>query len=215
MADIENDTKLSIALVAPPPQIDSRLFIAYGASEREYGAEDSSINLMPPESSGRYHESLLLKTLGFWRNILLLFVVTFIAGFTFASLFLSKQETALLKQKFSLQGSVDQRVQQVQSLLDEAKSFNVLASAVKEAASQRSHIKDKLAMIEREVVLSGLVLNSLDLRGSELVMILNGPTRKNILNFKEKLEKAGISVIIPPAQLAPEKNLTVNATVKI
>ncbi|MDI6734242.1 MAG: pilus assembly protein PilM [Patescibacteria group bacterium] len=218
LANLEDETKMSVGLVAPPSQIDERLFIANGASQREYGGEEKTLNLVPPESSGRYNENLFLKTLNLWTNILIIFSLTFIIAFFSILAFTKTQTTSLLKTSIPLRASLDQQFNQAQPLLNEASKFNVLAGILRDNMPVRSLFGEKFRILQNEANLTGLTLSRLSyVKAGEFNVSFSAPTRTSVLYFKEKIEKTEIfsEVIIPSNQLTPEKNLSINATIKI
>ncbi|MDI6821018.1 MAG: hypothetical protein QMD65_02440 [Patescibacteria group bacterium] len=218
VSNLENETRMSVGLVAPPSQIDERLFIASGAAQREYGVEESTLNLMPPESSGHYNENLFLKTLNLWTNIFFISSAIFIIVFSSTLAFVKSQETILLKSNLPLRSSLDQQLSQAQPLFEEATKFNVLARILRDSMLTRSVFGEKIRILQNEAALTGLAIKKIyhDKEG-QLGFSFFAPTRTSALYFKEKLEKTKVfsEIVIPSNQLTPEKNLDINAIIKL
>ncbi len=193
---------------------DERFLIANGAAQREYGAGEPAINLMPLEATGRYHENLFIKTFRLWTKVLVVFGATFAIA-SGSILALTKSQRSELSQSIgALSPSVQARFAEAQPLIDEANRFNALVAQVAQSITLRTHVGDRLNVLAREAVRAGVTISSVAFRDpTGVTLTAASPTRANAVVFSQYLEQAFSKVTIPVADIAPERNLNIHATV--
>jgi len=217
VTNLEKEVEVPVQFFSPPAGLDSRLFIAAGASQRRFGTPEEAINLIPIGSGGRYQENLILRTLGLWTNILLIFASILIVSFLGVFVFLNGQSQILFQENAALSNSLDRQFSQSRELIKNAERFNKLVATMSKGVSLKSNIASKLEVINREIKNSGVEFRQarkLDASGP-LILTVFAPTRSQALDFKARLEatKEFSSIQIPVTELVPENNLIFNASI--
>ncbi len=215
---IQEETGIAAQLFTPTIQPDPRLFIAYGAAQRSYTGGETGINLVSPEVGGRYRENLTLKTLKLWSNILVVFGITFAATFAGMSTFLWSSQGFLGSENVVFNQTLNQQLTIADPLIAKASSFNDLIGAIRQTDPFRSFVGRKLGVIQEEATRNGLSLTGAKASGpNEIIASLNAPTREAALDFQRALtdRRTFSSIIIPLAELSPEKDLRLNITIRM
>lgn len=200
-----------------PAYSDPRLLIAHGAAFRPYAAADLSMNLIPSEFGGRYQENLSLRTLNLWIKILFVYTFSFLLAFASMFAFL-KYQNATLSRDIQNQSAIFERlIPQSQPIIDEAQKFNALVDAFRAAKNLRTVTGKRIAAIIKISGETGVGATSLSSANDGIAGVFTAPSRDSILEFKRRMESQKIvtEVSIPLTDLAPEKNLTVNALLRL
>lgn len=196
----------------------SDLVIAHGASQREYSSVKLSLNLLPSDATGRYHENLIIKTLGLWMKLLAVFSAVFIVGFFGILRLATNERTTVQRDVSALGATVDVRVADVAPLVEEANSFNELVQNAQKLLQIKSSVNNVIAEIDSIAFKNGVTITHLKSgdRG-EITMAAFAPARENATNFQSQLEASNYfySASIPISDLAPERNLTINVILKL
>jgi len=214
---IEQETGVPAQIFTPSPHLDPRLFIAFGASLRSYGATERSLNLVPPALGGRYEEHLITKTSKLWSNIFLVFAATFLAVFGGTAAFLWFQGRSLTEEERDFRVTLDQQLTQAGPITEEVRAFNRLATAFTQVVAQRSDFGTTLGLVEQYADQYGLGLRNASLSDQyTFTATFLVPTRDAVLGFQKAVKESGIfsDVSIPLAELAPESNFIVNISFK-
>ncbi len=196
----------------------SDLVIAHGASQREYGTTKLSLNLLPVDATGRYHENLIVKTLNLWMKLLVVFSAVFIVGYFGVLRLATSERTALTQAVNSLKATVDVRNADVAPLVEDANAFNEVVKSVMGVAQIKSAVSATITEIERIAFKNGVTITNIQSSGkNEIIMTIFAPGRENATNFQFQLEASErfSSASIPISELVPERNLTINVTIKL
>ncbi len=215
---IDSNTQLSVNPFPFPQDVDARFVIARGASEREYGVSETSLSLLPEESSGRFEENLLLKTMSLWSNIFLAFIVTFLLAFGALWAFAINEEKAVLKEIVNKRSLVEQQFANAQTLIESARAFNVLVNSAGASTGLTSHMGEKLSAINAQIEKSGVYFKSARMEegNNQIIATFSSPSSQNISALKNYLEATKIfsSLIVPVVPPTSSGDVTVDITLK-
>lgn len=214
LTNIQEKTGISAQALTPSPHLDPRLFIAQGASLRSYEAVEASLNLLPPEFGGRYHENLFLKTFSLWFKIFSVFGFTLIIVFAAAAGFLWSQQSFFAKENTGLNSLFEKQLISAGPLLKKAGYFNKLAAAVK-TVPFHSASGDRLFIVKKEAEKNGLsFIDARLIEPRKIAISLLAPTRESALEFEKALKSNSgfIDVNLPIAELSPEQDLNIHIT---
>lgn len=215
---LQRELEIPVKYFVPPVGFDPRLFIAAGASLRKFGIPEESINLIPVGSGGRFHENLIIRTLGLWLNILFSTVLILMVVFGGAFLFLRGQRQALEGETKTLQASLERQFAQSRELIQRADAFNQLVAAMTKASRSRSRVGDALSLVLQALPAAGVEVRHISKPSPDapFVVTIAADTRDHALEFKKRLEasKKFTVVDIPFTELVPEKNLIINVTLQ-
>lgn len=200
-------------------QSDARFTVAHGASQREYGAEETAINLLPPASSGRFHETLFLRTIRLWTNIGAIFGGTLMVTLAlFLMLFLAPAKTTLLKENYSFRASHGERLAQLEPLNGAVAQFNDLVRFAMAASSARSRVGEGLMLLEEEARKVGVSIAGVSVRNAtDVLLTVIAPTAENAFAFKRNLDarKSFSSVTFPTEAFGNERNISVRVDIRL
>lgn len=192
--------------------------IAQGASQREYGARRTFFNLLPEEATGRFHDSLLLKTLGLWTKVLGVFTFVFAFALVGMLMFVNNQRASLSRDVDELTATGGTRIASAETLIASANAFNELTARVEQIRNARGTIAQKLTSIEQEAFRTGVSVKNIKwATGETIALTADAPTRENAIAFKDALDKAAIfsSVTIPIVDLAQDQDITFHVTISL
>lgn len=218
LTSIEKKTGVPTQLFTPPPNLDPRLFVAQGAALRHYAKTEPTINLVPPEVGGRYHENLLLKTLSLWTHMLVVFSATFTLIFLSVFGFLWNQSRSLIRENQDFVATAETQLTQSKSLIQETIAFNELVAAAERAAQLRSRLAGILAFITSRSEETAVALTRVSATAPRgIVVSATAPTRDATLAFTKLLEESEMfsSVSLPITELAPERDLVINISLTL
>jgi hypothetical protein len=167
--------------------------VAFGASSRGLSYQNHDINFAPMGSGGRYEENLIVRTLGFWKNAIIIFCAAMLAVSVGFYIFLNGEKHPLVAETKQLKNTLGIQVQQAQPLLDRVSGFNELATTAAKAGSERRRVAAVVAVLvdaasQTKVKILGVGKDQVE---KPLLRIqAYAPTRDAMIDFKNKLEAA-------------------------
>ena len=167
--------------------------VAFGASSRGLSYQNHDINFAPMGSGGRYEENLIVRTLGFWKNAILIFCSAMLAVSIGFYIFLNGEKHPLIAETKQLKNALGIQVQQAQPLLDRVQGFNELATTAAKAASERRRVADVVAVLvgaapQTKVKILGIQKDQAEKNVMRIQVY--APTRDALIDFKSKMEAA-------------------------
>ena len=185
---LEKEIDLPVRFFSPAE--NPALYIARGASLRNFSFPEKTINFVPPGSGGRYGENLILRTLRLWTNIVSIFLVVMLLVFGGFYVFLRGQRQTLEQETVQFKTVLDSQIVQSGELIETANEFNQLTELALQAASQRSEIGKRMEylMYHARQERIGVVSVQKPRDRQVFVAALHAPTRDALLSLKKRIE---------------------------